>query len=63
MKPVETRNEWLALETPMRDELSTYWGGDWGCDSEVGTLRAVLLRRPGKEIERIKNLHAEQDNK
>jgi len=54
MDPVETRNEWLALETHMRDELSTYWGGDWGCDSEVGTLRAVLLRRPGREIENIK---------
>ncbi|KPK95839.1 amidinotransferase [bacterium SM23_31] len=55
MEPIETRDEWLALETPMRDELPTCWGGDWGCDSEVGTLRAVLLRRPGNEIENIKN--------
>jgi len=27
--------------------------GDWGVDSEVGRLRAVLMRRPGKEIEGI----------
>ncbi len=39
----------------MREELITYWGGDWGCDSEVGTLRAVLLRRPGPEIEHVKD--------
>ena len=30
--------------------MSTYWG-DWGVSSEVEKLRAVLLRRPGKEIE------------
>lgn len=39
----------------MREELTSLWGGDWGCDSEVGTLKAVLLRRPGKEIEGIRN--------
>ncbi len=55
MKPKETRREWLALETSMKDELAEYWGGDWGCDSEVGTLKAVLLRRPGKEIEKVKD--------
>ena len=27
--------------------------GDWGVDSEVGRLRAVLMRRPGAEIEGI----------
>lgn len=27
--------------------------GDWGVDSEIGTLRAVLMRRGGKEIEGI----------
>lgn len=55
MKPIKTQKEWFALETPMRDELSTYWGGDWGCDSEFGTLRAVLLRRLGPEIEHVKD--------
>ncbi len=55
MKPIKTKKEWLALESAMEDELPEYWGGDWGCDSEVGTLKAVLLRRPGKEIEQVKN--------
>jgi N-dimethylarginine dimethylaminohydrolase len=55
MKPNKTRKEWQALETSMEDELSEYWGGDWGCDSEVGTLKAVLLRCPGKEIEKVKD--------
>lgn len=55
MKPTKTSKKWLALETPIRDELSTHWGGDWGCDSEVGTLKAVLLRRPGPEIEDVKD--------
>lgn len=35
--------------------MTSLWGGDWGCDSEVGSLKAVLLRRPGKEIEGIKD--------
>ena len=30
--------------------MELYWG-DWGVSSEVDTLRAVLMRRPGKEIE------------
>ncbi len=47
--------EWVALETPSREEMTSLWGGDWGCDSEVGSLKAVLLRRPGKEIESIKD--------
>lgn len=55
MKPIKTLKKWLALETPMRKELTTYWGGDWGCDSEVGTLRDVLLRKPGVEIENVKD--------
>ncbi|MFQ5742712.1 MAG: dimethylarginine dimethylaminohydrolase family protein [Acidobacteriota bacterium] len=55
LKPIENRDEWLADETSMRDELPDYWGGDWGCDSEVGALRAVLLRRPGAEIEGVED--------
>lgn len=53
MEPTKTKKEWLAFETPFAEDISEYWGGDWGCDSEVGKLRAVLLRRPGKEIEDI----------
>ena len=30
--------------------MNQYWG-DWGVSSEVDTLKAVLLRRPGKEVE------------
>ena len=30
--------------------------GDFGVDSEVGRLRSVLMRRPGKEIEGITDL-------
>ncbi len=55
MERTKTKKEWLALETSMEKELPEYWGGDWGCDSEVGTLKAVLLRRPGKEIELVKD--------
>ncbi len=55
MKPAKTKKSWLSLETSIQEELSTHWGGDWGCDSEAGTLRAVLLRRPGPEIEHVKD--------
>ena len=55
MKPTKTKKEWLSLETSIAEDFSEYWGGKWGCDSEVGKLRAVLLRRPGKEIEGISN--------
>jgi N-dimethylarginine dimethylaminohydrolase len=53
MKPTKTKNEWLSLDTSITEDFPDYWGGDWGCDSEVGKLRSVLLRRPGKEIEGI----------
>ncbi|MCK4647145.1 MAG: amidinotransferase, partial [Candidatus Aminicenantes bacterium] len=55
MKPAKIKKSWLSLETSIQEELSTHWGGDWGCDSEAGTLRAVLLRRPGPEIEHVKD--------
>lgn len=52
-EPFETRDDWLAHESSIKEDLPEYWGGEWGCDSEVGTLRSVLLRRPGPEIEDI----------
>jgi len=55
MEPTKTKKEWQALETSMEKDFTKYWGGDWGCDSEVGKLRAVLLRRPGKEIEGVED--------
>lgn len=42
---------WFPLETTIEDDMRTFWGGDWGCSSEVNRLRAVLLHRPGDEIE------------
>jgi len=41
---------WFPKETNFIDDMDTYWG-DWGVSSEVDTLRAVLMRRPGKEVE------------
>lgn len=42
---------WFALNTTIQEDMVPYWGGDWGCSSEVNRLRAVLLHRPGAEIE------------
>lgn len=41
---------WFPDETKFVDEMNLYWG-DWGVASEVDNLKAVLMRRPGKEIE------------
>jgi N-dimethylarginine dimethylaminohydrolase len=35
-------------------ELEAVWGADWGSTDEVSELRAVLLRRPGRELEQIR---------
>jgi N-dimethylarginine dimethylaminohydrolase len=42
----------FARKTTFYEDLPVYWG-NWGATSETGRLRAVLLRRPGKEIENI----------
>lgn len=41
---------WFPLETSFADDMKELWG-DWYCDSEIGKLSDVLMRRPGKEIE------------
>lgn len=41
---------WFPKETTFEEDMNQYWG-DWGVSSEVDTLKAVLLRRPGKEVE------------
>lgn len=41
---------WFPKPTTFKEDLPLYWG-DWGCSSEVNKLRAVLLRRPGEEID------------
>ena len=43
----------VSRREPGSSTNSGQGGGDWGCDSETGKLRAVLLRRPGKEIDRV----------
>lgn len=45
---------WFPAETRFSDEMENLWG-KWYCDSEVGKLRDVLIRRPGKEIEIVNN--------
>lgn len=42
---------WFPLDTTITEDMPTLWGGDFGCSSEVNKLRAVLMRRPGKELE------------
>lgn len=46
----------FAAKTSFREDLPKYWG-NWGCTSEVGRLRSVLLRRPGPEIEGVDDPH------
>lgn len=42
---------WFSLDTNIEEDMIPYWGGDWGCSSEYTRLRAVLLHRPGREVE------------
>lgn len=37
-----------AFEHPER--MERVWGRNWGCDNDVGQLRAVLMHRPGDEF-------------
>jgi N-dimethylarginine dimethylaminohydrolase len=37
-----------SFESPEMQEF--VWGRGWGCTTDVGTLRAVLVHRPGTEI-------------
>ena len=32
------------------DRMQRVWGRNWGCDNDVGQLRAVLMHRPGEEF-------------
>ncbi len=50
----EKGEQWFADEGPFAGQIQTYWG-DWGCASEVAPLRAVMLRRPGAEIDAVKD--------
>jgi N-dimethylarginine dimethylaminohydrolase len=37
-----------AFEDPSR--LERLWGRNWGCDNDVGQIKAVLMHRPGAEF-------------
>jgi N-dimethylarginine dimethylaminohydrolase len=51
--------KWSERTATMRDEMALWWG-DWGSSSECGALRAVLLRRPGPELDAIIDFDAVQ---
>lgn len=41
---------WFPKDSLFEEDMPLYWG-DWGVSSEVAQLKAVLMRRPGKEVE------------
>ena len=43
---------WFPKESGFADDMPLYWG-DWGVASEVDDLKAALMRRPGKEVEKF----------
>lgn len=43
---------WFPLETDFEVDMPVFWG-HWGVSSEVDTLKAVLMRRPGREVEKF----------
>jgi N-dimethylarginine dimethylaminohydrolase len=51
--------KWSPRTEAFREDMPEVWG-DWGSGSECGTLRAVLLRRPGPELDAIEDFDAVQ---
>lgn len=45
---------WFPSERSFLESIKDYWG-DWYCDSECGTLKAVLMRHPGPELDAVKD--------
>ena len=43
----------------MTEDMTSAWG-DWGVSSEIGRLHAVLLRRPGSELDAVTDFDAMQ---
>lgn len=41
------------LRSSFREDMDKVWGKTWSVCSEIGKLKAVLMRRPGNEIEGI----------
>lgn len=40
------------------EDMEKVWGRQWSVNSEIGRLRAVLMHRPGKELDNIADLEA-----
>ncbi len=50
---------WSPRLGSFREEIAESWG-DWGVSSECGRLRAVLLHRPGRELDEIEDFDVAQ---
>ncbi|MDI7274957.1 MAG: arginine deiminase family protein [Anaerolineae bacterium] len=50
--PLRADESAFAEASSFEEQMPRLWG-DWGCSSEVGRLRAVLLHRPGPELESV----------
>jgi N-dimethylarginine dimethylaminohydrolase len=51
--------KWSPRIGSFRNDMVDVWG-DWGSGSECGVLRAVLLRRPGPELDAIEDFDSVQ---
>lgn len=51
--------KWSPRLAAMTEDMASVWG-DWGVSSEIGRLHAVLLRRPGPELDVITDFDAMQ---
>ena len=52
-------DRWSPRVATMTEDMAVTWG-DWGVSSEIGCLRAVLLRRPGPELDAVTDFEAMQ---
>ncbi len=52
-------DNWSQRTAHFREDMPEWWG-DWGVSSECGKLRAVLIRRPGPELEAIEDFEKVQ---
>jgi N-dimethylarginine dimethylaminohydrolase len=50
---------WSPRVAAMTEDMASAWG-DWGVASEIGRLHAVLLRRPGPELDAVTDFDAMQ---
>ena len=51
--------QWSPRVATMTEDMPLTWG-DWGVSSEIGKLHAVLLRRPGPELDAVTDFDAMQ---